>query len=804
MLRIAALLLVLVTPASALAADDVGLRVVSNRADLISGGDALVAATVPGGARASDLRFDVDGRDVTGAFAGGLTGLVTGLKDGDNVLTARLPDGRGARITIVNHPIGGPVFAGPQVTPWFCRTQDEGLGKPLDAQCNAPTKIEYVYRSTDPSKGGWQDYDPAHPPSDVATTKTDQGAEVPFVVRVERGTLDRSIYAIAALNDARAWNHKLDVPFGGSCGPEHRQMPAPDVLDDSGTSGQLQGTGHAEYALARGFMVASTGLNILGQDCNTVVSAEALMMLKEHIAEGYGSIRYTMGEGCSGGSIQQQQIAANYPGLLDGIMPQCSFPDTSTTGNDVVDCSLMEHYFTEDSPQLWASPAQQGQAAGHQSSSACQSWHTVYGFDQTENPGGPTSAAPTDAPAGPAEAIVSCGVPADQTYDAKARPHGVRCTLQDYNVAIWGRRAQDGFAKGFYDNVGVQYGLTALQSGQITAEQFVDLNEKVGGYTIDFVRQPQRTAADPGATAIAYRSGQVSNGRELANVPIIDLRGTSNQEIHNDYRSYATRERLKKANGTAANQVIFTAGSALAVPQEVSDKAFDLMDKWLAAIEADHGDEPLAVKVRQDKPAAAVDTCWVGTQAVTDQQSCRLAFPVYGSTRMAAGGPLADDVMKCRLKPLDRTDYDVTFTDDEWARLAKAFPTGVCDWSKQSVGEQAPIVWPTFAAGPGGTPLGPPPVAHAFQAVGLSASRSCASRRVVRVRLHGRRVRALRAFVNGRRVRVVRGRVDLTGLPRGTVRVKVVAVTRAGRRLVGVRRYRLCVSARRAPRHGRR
>jgi len=758
-------------------AADVGIRVLSNRADLISGGDALVQV-VPAGAR-----VDVGGRDVTSAFArrsdGRYTGLVTGLRDGDNVVTATAPDGSGARITITNHPIGGPVFAGPQVQPWFCRTEDEGFGKALDAQCNAPTKVEYVYKSTDPSKSGFQPYDPKNPPSDVAQTTTDQGKTVPFVVRVERGTVDRSFYAIAVLNSD--WNHKLDVPFGGSCGPDHRQMPAPNVLDDSGTAGQLQGTGHAAYALGRGFMVASTGLNILGQDCNTVVSAEALMMLKEHIVEAYGPLRYTMGEGCSGGSIQQQNIASTYPGLLDGIMPQCSFPDAITTGNDVIDCSLMEHYFNETSPQLWLAAEQQGWAAGHQSPSACLSWHTVYGFDQTENPGGPTTASPTDSPTAPSEAIVACGVPSDQVYNRQSNPHGVRCTLQDYNVAIFGRRPQDGFARLSYDNVGVQYGLTALQSGQITAEQFVDLNEKIGSYDIDFQLQPQRHAADPGAVAIAYRSGQVTNGRELANVPIIDLRGTSNQEIHNDYRSYATRERLKHANGNADNQVIFTAASALAVPQDVSDRAFNLMDSWLAKIERDDRDVTLADKVREDKPAAAVDTCWIGDQPVTDQQTCRAAYPVYGSTRMAAGGPLADDVLKCALKPLDRSDYDVTFTDDQWARLQKAFPNGVCDWSRPAVDRQQPLVWPTFADGPGGRALGPAPVSHAI---------TCSSRRrfVIRVR------RGARVYVRGKRVRVVRGRavVNLRGLPAGTVSVKVITRTARGRRMVRHRRFHTC------------
>ena len=60
----------------------------------------------------------VDGRDVTAAFAkrsnGRVQGVVTGLKVGDNVLTASLPNATGARLTLSNYPIGGPVFAGAQ------------------------------------------------------------------------------------------------------------------------------------------------------------------------------------------------------------------------------------------------------------------------------------------------------------------------------------------------------------------------------------------------------------------------------------------------------------------------------------------------------------------------------------------------------------------------------------------------------------------------------------------------------------------------------------------------------------------
>ena len=74
-------------------------------------------------------------------------------------------------------------------------------------------------------------------------------------------------------------------------------------------------------ALSRGFMVATSSMNVLGNNCNTVTSAESAMMLKERIAERYGSIRYTIGTGCSGGSIGQHTVANAYPGLVDGIRP---------------------------------------------------------------------------------------------------------------------------------------------------------------------------------------------------------------------------------------------------------------------------------------------------------------------------------------------------------------------------------------------------------------------------------------------------------------------------------------------------
>ena len=153
--------------------------------------------------------------------------------------------------------------------------------------------------------------------------------------------MDRGLYDVAVLANPAGrwtpwasqpgWNHKVLYQFGGGTAPWHTNgAPQNDLID---------------MALSRGFLVANNNLNIRGDNANDVVSAEALMMLKEHIVESYGPIRYTIGAGCSGGSIQQHQIAANYPGLLDGIQPNCSFQDSWTTANEVNDCHLLRHYF---------------------------------------------------------------------------------------------------------------------------------------------------------------------------------------------------------------------------------------------------------------------------------------------------------------------------------------------------------------------------------------------------------------------------------------------------------------------------
>ncbi len=320
------------------------VSVVSNRADLVSAGDALVTVRLPRGVRARDVEVRVNGRDVTTRFAlrrnGRFEGLVHGLRVGSNGLAASAPGATGDRVVITNHPNGGPVFSGPQVQPWVCQETAK------DEQCNQPPRYELLYRSS--VTGQFRPYDPKNPPSDLAETTTDQGHRVPFVVRVETGYQARDQYKIAALYrpgrpwtawaPQRQWNHKVLITHGQSCGIDRQAGEAPSVTSD------LTGGGAPLEALSRGYLVMSTALNNAGHNCNLVTQAESMVMAKERIVERYGRIRFTIGTGCSGGSLTQQQVANAYPGIYQGILPQCSFPDAWSTGQQLVDYHLLRAY----------------------------------------------------------------------------------------------------------------------------------------------------------------------------------------------------------------------------------------------------------------------------------------------------------------------------------------------------------------------------------------------------------------------------------------------------------------------------
>jgi len=314
----------------------------------------------------------------------------------------------------------------------------------------------------------------------------------------------------------------------------------------------------------------------------------------------------------------------------------------------------------------------------------------------------------------------SCaGLDASKQYNAKTNRHGVRCTLQDYTVNVVGKRKKDGFANRPFDNVGIQYGLKGLREGELTAAQFVDLNANIGGLDIDGVVQKQRSKADDIGLYRAYHSGLVDTASNLNNVAIIDLRGPDPGAFHDVYRTYAMRARLLRNFGTAANQVLWRGQVPLLGDANYVDQSVFAMDKWLARVDADHRAVPLSRKIIEDKPTDLADRCTNGGGTALPSWVCDETVAAYGTPRFGADEPSTDDVLKCQLKPLRRSDYPVTFTADQWKRLEKAFPTGVCNYGKPGVHQIATQTWLTYqdARGRviyGGKPLGAPPRSVAF------------------------------------------------------------------------------------------
>ncbi len=121
------------------------IDVLSNRADLVSGGDALVQVRLPSRTNPGSVRVALNGHDVTQSFAvrgdGRFLGLVSGLELGRNHLTADAPSVEGAQITITDYPIDGPIFSGPQVQAGLCNNVAEGRPPPHDRQGDSPAQV---------------------------------------------------------------------------------------------------------------------------------------------------------------------------------------------------------------------------------------------------------------------------------------------------------------------------------------------------------------------------------------------------------------------------------------------------------------------------------------------------------------------------------------------------------------------------------------------------------------------------------------------------------------------------------------
>ena len=387
---------------------------------------------------------------------------------------------------------------------------------------------------------------------------------------------------------------------------------------------------------------------------------------------------------------------ASWHGLI--CRPAETKDGQTATQSDVHDCMLLNHFFTLNP---WTT-AQQTAVSGYAREGACSS-----------NPGGwaqYVSAGNNSWIATDCNSVI----PLAARYNPVTNPTGVRCTVFDSQINEYGRYPTTGFAHRSLNNVGVQYGLEALNAGTITPQQSLDLNAGIGGYDIDGNYIAGRTKADPAGVLLGYITGRVFNGRGVF-LPILDLRQyhdlstPPNPDVHVRFHSFETRQRLTDANGDAANQIMWT------VPYELSPApiltmarglALDLMDQWLENLLADTSHDNYRTKVMRAKPATLVDGCWnssgvrINEPATLNPASqCNTLYPYFGNARIAAGGPLKGNIVQCRLKPMNPADYKVAFTLTQWAGLQAIFSDGVCDYSKPGF-DQFPPAGPWLSFGP--------------------------------------------------------------------------------------------------------
>lgn len=701
-----------------------GLDIVtlSSRPDIVSGGTVLVRINGSRKMALSDVAVFLNGQDVTSVFqpeAGGhsLLGLVGGLSVGKNNLTAKAIDKHdqpylSARLTLTNYPITGPIFSGPHEEPFYCMTQlfklpasTLTLGSPLDSDCSITTRVDYVYQTTGavfkplPSLTSY--------PADLAQTTTSQGKTVPYIVRVETGTINRGIYETAVLHDPTkeaaptpfnppaAWNHRLVYTLGGGCvGGWYIQGAS------LGNGGILE-----DLMLRQGYGIAASTLNVYGNNCQDLLAAETLAMTRSRFIENFGPVAFTIGYGCSGGTEASHPIADEYPGLLDGLVMGCSFPElTAAMVDNITDADLFENYITTRTSLTW-SDAQIEAATG-------------YPTVTTLTTIGAPNAIRVKAQGGSCNALI----PKSTQYDAKTNPTGVRCDIYDHLVNVFGRDPATGFARRALDTVGVQYGLEALNAGAITKQQFIDLNQNIGGYDNDGNYVTTRTVGDPAAIAAAYDSGRITyTGLGLKHTPLIDYRGYVDQpqngnEVHSRFHSFSMRQRLVDVNGNFDNQVMLiedgssTTGNGLfSDTSPVLSHALTQMDEWLTTLSTYASRYPNTWDIERAKPSDLVDACFTnkGTVKIAQLQvyqgntTCNMLYPAFSTPRMVAGEPLENNVLKCQLMPIDRQSYKVKFTSSEYAQLKAIFPQGVCDYSEPGIGQRPTDgVWQFYPFGP--------------------------------------------------------------------------------------------------------
>ncbi len=661
----------------------------------------------------------------------------------------------------------GPVetlFSGPSTYPFLCGDNDvtglqplvdnhEGEGIPVFAldgegkqtdeivgysrDCSHKTAVSYFYRSARDGK-----FRPLQEAVGDIDQVTVNGKTTDFVVRLETGTINRFFYAIAALRgsgetaeapNTSNWNRRLIYQFRGGVGVGRRQ----------GNIGKSAIIERREDQLARGYAIVYSTANQTSNHYNIWLAEDTARRLKKQFEALYDEPLYTVGIGGSGGAIQQYLIAQNAPGVIDAALPLYSYPDMVSQTIYVFDCEPLEYFFDVvdvDNPR-WQDVTARTPVLGLAAHKDFD-----HRFAVLEKAASLLDGRYRDIADGASECVQGwrglvplVNNPNFVHFSKSFADDVARKTHWTHweDLRPFYGSGRNGYANSAWDNQGVQYGLVALQQGNLGVDEFLKLNATIGGWkapteqggenlwfmngdvfpiklsvwseqnmNLGSLDNPaRRSAASLEAIRGIYRSGHVFLGD--VEIPIVDVRHYLEGELdmHHSLASFVTRERIKRARGHSDNQLIWVSNKAY----NPIDEALDIIDHWMQKI-ADHPERGVA----GNRPVEATDRCfddqgnviaagksvWNGQWNHQPIGACMAHFPIYSTSRQMAGGPITGDVFKCALQPVERaiakgvygvaTSAIIDRVDD----LRRVFPDGVCNYNEPGMGSPKGPLFP--------------------------------------------------------------------------------------------------------------
>ena len=559
------------------------------------------------------------------------------------------------------------LFSGSKQYPFFCLTQQSGLGQPLvdndkgygvpvyredfqgnitetivgySMDCGLRTRISYYYRHLDTNK--LRRYFPSNPPANDSILKLRVNAQqIPEIYRVEQGTINRFIYSIMMLVeptsgrlDARYWNKKLIYYFRGGSGIGFRQGKAKLSYLDRDLRPQLQ-QGYA--------VITSTG-NSTSNTYNMLLAEDTARRVKLQFVTLYGEPLYTIGLGGSGGGLAQYLLAQNGAQIIDAAIPVYAYPDMVSQTIHLFDCDLLNNYYALRSldPKRFQDWSLRREIEGMNAlNGVAQRVKFLEPLNQILTGRWPVW------PEGNSECINGWTAMSSYIHNPRQgflRAYFSRDIVKTVHWNYWEDmqslfgRDSTGFVPSTWDNEGVQYGLQALLKKRISVAEFLHLNRFVGGWRplIEMkaerlwapwgkklplwltlwgrhnITEPKQNLAarhrgDLGVIERAYRTGQVFIGK--IDIPVLDIRHYLEEKLnmHHISASFAARARIIELEGTADNQLIWVAHKNF----NLLDHAISQMDLWMQNILKNPELDIVAAK-----PVALQDSCFAADESI--------------------------------------------------------------------------------------------------------------------------------------------------------------------------------------------